>query len=387
MAALMGNYSRIPLAIESAEGAYVTDEMGKQYLDFTSGIAVCNLGHRHPAVELAVTEQLKKVWHMSNLFENRLQETVAEAIVQHLEEGQVFFCNSGAEANEAAIKLARKKTGKTTIFTFQHSFHGRTVAAMTATAQAKIHDGFGPLPTGFTYLPYNDSAALKAAIEKDEDVAAVMLELIQGEGGVHVAEQSFIDEVIAICQAHNILVIVDEVQTGFGRTGQLFASQNYSFVPDIMTLAKGIANGIPAGALYAKTAVAQAFTPGSHGSTFGGNYLAMAASEAVINTITAEGFLAQVDATSINLVSELQLLTEKFPFFKTVRGQGLLIGIECDSAVADFITACRKEGLLVLSAGTNVLRLLPPLTITTVELNKAIAILTKVLKNKDTIEG
>lgn len=258
---------------------------------------------------------------------------------------------------------------------------------MTATAQAKIHDGFGPLPTGFTYLPYNDSAALKTAIEKDEDVAAVMLELIQGEGGVHVAEQSFIDEVIAICQAHNILVIVDEVQTGFGRTGQLFASQNYSFVPDIMTLAKGIANGIPAGALYAKTAVAQAFTPGSHGSTFGGNYLAMAASEAVINTMTAEGFLAQVDATSINLVSELQLLTEKFPFFKTVRGQGLLIGIECDSAVADFITACRKEGLLVLSAGTNVLRLLPPLTITTVELNKAIAILTKVLKNKDTIEG
>lgn len=312
---------------------------------------------------------------------------MAEAIVQHLEEGQVFFCNSGAEANEAAIKLARKKTGKTTIFTFQHSFHGRTVAAMTATAQAKIHDGFGPLPTGFTYLPYNDSAALKAAIEKDEDVAAVMLELIQGEGGVHVAEQSFIDEVIATCQAHNILVIVDEVQTGFGRTGQLFASQKYSFVPDIMTLAKGIANGIPAGALYAKTAVAQAFTPGSHGSTFGGNYLAMAASEAVINTMTAEGFLAQVDATSINLVSELQLLTEKFPFFKTVRGQGLLIGIECDSAVADFITACRKEGLLVLSAGTNVLRLLPPLTITTVELNKAIAILTKVLKNKDTIEG
>lgn len=322
MAALMGNYSRIPLAIESAEGAYVTDEMGKQYLDFTSGIAVCNLGHRHPAVELAVTEQLKKVWHMSNLFENRLQETVAEAIVQHLEEGQVFFCNSGAEANEAAIKLARKKTGKTTIFTFQHSFHGRTVAAMTATAQAKIHDGFGPLPTGFTYLPYNDSAALKAAIEKDEDVAAVMLELIQGEGGVHVAEQSFIDEVIATCQAHNILVIVDEVQTGFGRTGQLFASQKYSFVPDIMTLAKGIANGIPAGALYAKTAVAQAFTPGSHGSTFGGNYLAMAASEAVINTMTAEGFLAQVDATSINLVSELQLLTEKFPFLKLFEDKG-----------------------------------------------------------------
>lgn len=387
MAALMENYSRIPLAIESAEGAYVTDETGKQYLDFTSGIAVCNLGHRHPAVELAVTEQLKKVWHMSNLFENRLQETVAEEIVQHLEEGQVFFCNSGAEANEAAIKLARKKTGKTTIFTFQHSFHGRTVAAMTATAQAKIHDGFGPLLKGFTYLPYNDSDALKAAIEKDEDVAAVMLELIQGEGGVHVAEQTFIDEVIAVCQAHNILVIVDEVQTGFGRTGQLFASQNYSIVPDIMTLAKGIANGIPAGALYAKTTVAQAFTPGSHGSTFGGNYLAMAASQAVLTTMTAEGFLAQVETTSTRLVSELQLLTEKSPFFKTVRGQGLLIGIECDSAVADFITACRKEGLLVLSAGTNVLRLLPPLTITTVELNKAIAILIKVLKNKDTIEG
>lgn len=381
MTHLMNNYGRLPLAITAAAGSYVTDEEARHYLDFTSGIAVCNLGHRPTAVEEAVQAQLQQVWHTSNLFENRLQEKVAASLVAGIgAPGKVFFCNSGTEANEAAIKLARKHTGKETIVSFEHSFHGRTYGAMAATGQAKIHNGFGRLLAGFDYLPFNDSAALIEKLTTDDAIAAVMLELVQGEGGVYPAESTFIDRLVQLCTAKNILIIVDEVQTGFGRTGELFAAQQYRFVPDIMTLAKGLANGIPAGAVFAKLAVASAFIPGTHGSTFGGNYLAMAAAAAVLTKLTTTGFMAEVRQKSAYFMAQLIEIANDSPLIIAVRGRGFLIGLECNQVVAPLIEACRAAGLLLLSAGETVIRLLPPITASYRELDEALALLTVVFE-------
>lgn len=366
-------YSRWDMSVESAEGAMVTGTNGKAYLDFTSGIGVCNLGHRHPEVERALEEQIKKVWHVSNLFAIEGQEQVAAKLTAHSSGDFVFFCNSGAEANEAAIKLARKHTGKSKIITFDQSFHGRTFATMSATGQSKIHDGFGPLLQQFVYVPYNDMASLEAVI--DDDTAAIMLEVVQGEGGIHVGNAEFLQEVEKLCHNHGALFIIDEVQTGIGRTGKAFAYEHFHLSPDIITSAKGLGNGFPVGAMIGKAKFKETFGPGSHGSTFGGNPLAMSAANAVLEQVLDETFLTGVAEKAEYLLQCLEGALKDEGWVKEIRGIGMMIGIESEHPVSEFLKPLRDNGLLALVAGANVLRLLPPLTVTKREIDDAVRII------------
>ncbi|MBS4207403.1 acetylornithine transaminase [Bacillus sp. FJAT-50079] len=377
MSHLFNNYGRWDVEIVSGNGAKLYDQTGKEYIDFTSGIGVCNLGHCNEAVVAAVETQMKKLWHVSNLFQSSLQEEVAEKLVQSSAGAKVFFCNSGAEANEAAIKLARKFTGKYKIITFHQSFHGRTIATMAATGQDKVKTGFGPMPETFVHLPFNDIEALKQEI--DDQTAAVMLEVIQGEGGVHPAGSEFLSAVEKLCKENDALLIIDEVQTGIGRTGKPFGYQHYSITPDIITSAKGLGNGIPTGAMISNEKVAAAFTPGSHGSTFGGNPLAMSAAKATLDIAFDEEFLQSVNAKGDYLAIRLAELFLEFPECKGVRHKGMMIGIEFSSEVNPFVTALRENGLLALTAGANVIRFLPPLTISHEEIDEAIQIINKTL--------
>ena len=374
--ALFPNYKRWELEIVEGKGTKVIDANGTEYLDFVSGIAVCNLGHCHPAVVEAVQAQLQKLWHVSNLFENSLQEEVASLLVANSDGQRVFFCNSGAEANEAAIKLARKYTGKNKILTFHQSFHGRTFATMTATGQEKIHSGFGPLLPTFSYLPFNDAAALEQAM--DHEVAAVMVEAVQGEGGVTPAQTEFLQAAEKLCKQYGALLIIDEVQTGIGRTGKAFAYQHYGISPDIITVAKGLGNGIPVGALIGKEELADTFSAGTHGTTFGGNMIAMSAAKAVLENVMQPEFLESVTEKEAYFMELLQDVTS-LPVVKEVRGKGLMIGIECNTEAAPFVTELQKKGLLVLVAGPNVVRLLPPLTVTKEELETAASAIKEVL--------
>ncbi|WP_342043969.1 acetylornithine transaminase [Bacillus sp. OTU530] len=374
--ALFPNYKRWELEIVEGKGTKVIDANGTEYLDFVSGIAVCNLGHCHPAVVEAVQAQLQKLWHVSNLFENSLQEEVASLLVANSDGQRVFFCNSGAEANEAAIKLARKHTGKSRILTFHQSFHGRTFATMTATGQEKIHSGFGPLLPTFSYLPFNDAAALEQAM--DHEVAAVMVEAVQGEGGVTPAQIEFLQAAEKLCKQYGALLIIDEVQTGIGRTGKAFAYQHYGISPDIITVAKGLGNGIPVGALIGKGELADTFSAGTHGTTFGGNMIAMSAAKAVLENVMQPEFLESVTEKEAYFMELLQDVTS-LPVVKEVRGKGLMIGIECNTEAAPFVTELQKKGLLVLVAGPNVVRLLPPLTVTKEELETAASAIKEVL--------
>jgi acetylornithine aminotransferase len=374
--ALFPNYKRWELEIVEGKGTKVIDANGTEYLDFVSGIAVCNLGHCHPAVVEAVQAQVQKLWHVSNLFENSLQEEVASLLVANSDGQRVFFCNSGAEANEAAIKLARKHTGKSRILTFHQSFHGRTFATMTATGQEKIHSGFGPLLPTFSYLPFNDAAALEQAM--DHEVAAVMVEAVQGEGGVTPAQTEFLQAAEKLCKQYGALLIIDEVQTGIGRTGKAFAYQHYGISPDIITVAKGLGNGIPVGALIGKEELADTFSAGTHGTTFGGNMIAMSAAKAVLENVMQPEFLEGVTEKEAYFMELLQDVTS-LPVVKEVRGKGLMIGIECNTEAAPFVTELQKKGLLVLVAGPNVVRLLPPLTVTKEELETAASAIKEVL--------
>lgn len=378
MSHLFPNYNKLPFEIVEGQGAYVKDQQGKEYLDLTSGIGVVNLGYGHPEVQQALLAQAEKLWHMPNLYESQLQETVAAQLVQQIpntSEYAVYFCNSGAEANEAALKLARKATGRSQIISFQQSFHGRTFGAMSATGQAAIQDGFGPLVPGFTYLTYNDEAALAQALSAD--TAAVILELIQGEGGVIPAEKEWVQAVAAHCKENGTLLIIDEIQTGMGRTGTFYAFEQYDIQPDMFTLAKGLGNGIPVGALVGKAALKSAFGPGSHGSTFGGNKLAMAAAAVVCQQIAAPSLQGNVQARSAQLLAGLKDL----PTVQAVRGSGLMIGLVLKDAdtLQQVMQQLREAHVLALKAGTQVLRLLPPLTITEEETAAGIAILRSIL--------
>lgn len=373
MSALFPTYARWEVTPVEGKGALLIDENGKRYLDFVAGIAVCNLGHCHPKVTEAVEKQLKKLWHVSNLFQIEGQEKVAKLLTEHSVGDYVFFCNSGAEANEAAIKLARKATGKHHIVTLKQSFHGRTFATMTATGQEKVHSGFGPLLQGFTYVELNDVAALETAV--DDETAAIMVEVIQGEGGVRFMDDAFAQAIKAQCEQHGCLLIVDEIQTGIGRTGTAFAYEQYGLSPDIITVAKGLGNGFPVGAIIGKKALKDAFSPGSHGSTFGGNLLAMAAAEAVLKEVFNQDFLNDVKAKGEAFLKTLQKHLQRVSIVEEVRGRGLMIGIECKIEVAPIVTACREAGLLVLQAGPRVVRILPPLTVTEEQLEKGATIL------------
>ncbi|TDB53240.1 MULTISPECIES: acetylornithine transaminase [Bacillaceae] len=378
MSSLFPTYQRLDIHVKEANGTYLTDENNQTYLDFISGIAVCNVGHRHPEVQKAVEEQLNKVWHVSNLFHQSIQEEVANLLVANSSGDAVFFCNSGAEANEAAIKLARKHTKKHKIITFTKSFHGRTFATMTATGQAKIHEGFGPLVNEFVYLPYNDVESLEA--EMDDTVAAIMTEVVQGEGGVVPGTESFLTTIQKLCQEYGALFIVDEVQTGIGRTGKPFAYQHFNLSPDIITAAKGLGSGMPIGAMIGKGLLKESFGPGTHGTTFGGNPIALASAKATLQIIFNQQFLEEVNAKSATFKKQLTDMLESYSIVKEVRAKGFMIGIECGKYQAQLITAMREKGLLVLGAGPHVIRLLPPLTVSSEELSEALTVIEQVFQ-------
>lgn len=384
MSALLPVYKKWDITPIKADGSWIEAEGGKKYLDFTSGIGVVNLGHKNDEVKKSVEAQMELFWHTSNLFQLPIQEEVALKLNELTGLDGVFFCNSGAEANEAALKLARRATGKTKIITFQQSFHGRTFGAMAATGQSSIHDGFGPLLEGFVYVPFNDIDAVHKAI--DEDVAAIMVEIIQGEGGIILIDEDFLKSINQLCNENNILLIIDEVQTGNGRTGYPYAYLKYKGIkPDIMTTAKGLANGLPIGAMVAKKELKESFGKGVHGSTFGGNPVSLAASKVVLNQISNPQFLAEIRDKAEWFISELKIAAEDIPVIKEIRGEGLMIGIELKEEAAPYIKQIIEHQLFVLPAGSHVIRLLPPLTVSRDELLLALAILKEVCKTNLTM--
>lgn len=368
MSALLPTYQRTDVELVKGQGSIVEDATGKTYLDFIMGIAVCNTGHRHPYVQQRLEEQLNRIWHTSNLFQIAAQERVAERLTEDSHLSHAFFCNSGAEANEAAYKLVRKWTGKTEVVTFKQSFHGRTFAMMGATGQEKIKAGYGEMVNGFKHLPFNEMESLSAITDQ---TAAVWLEIIQGEGGVVVADDAWLEALMKKAQQYDVKIIVDEVQTGIGRTGSRFAFEQTPLVPDIITLAKGLGSGLAVGALLATEEAAEVFTPGSHGSTFGGNPLAMTAAEATLDLLLSDTVMADIQEKGEYLHQQLE---KKLPksIVSSIRGRGLMIGIECTMPVAPLIDALRENGLLVVSAGPHVIRLLPSLFVTEQELTQAI---------------
>ncbi len=380
----MENYSRFNISFERGEGVFLYDESGKKYIDMLAGIAVNTLGYAHPELSEVICNQAKKLIHVSNLFRIKPQEEVAEILVKNtFNDGKVFFCNSGAESNETAIKLARKYfydrgyPQKYEILTFTGGFHGRTLGSLTATAQPKYHEGFKPLLQGIRYAEFNNVESLLENIT--ENTAAIMFELIQGEGGVNPIDKNFLKKIVEISKEKDILIIVDEVQTGVGRTGKLYAYQHFNFVPDIITSAKGLAGGVPVGAVIARSEIAKAFTPGSHGSTFGGNYLAMVAAKVVLKNVLKEGFLKEVEEKGKYLQDKLKKIG------LNPRGIGLMIGCPLPDNIdaKKVVERCLDNGLILGMAGKNTLRFVPPLIINYNEIDEAINILENVLKMED----
>lgn len=380
---IMSTYKRFPIVPTRGLGVHLWDRDGKQYLDLVGGIAVCALGHSHPRVVDAVKRQVELLTHTSNLYHIENQILLARLLVENSCLDKAFFCNSGAEANEAAIKLARKYAsekpgGRYEIITMQDSFHGRTLATVTATGQAKFHAGYAPLPEGFRYVPYDDLAAVEAAVT--DRTLGVMVEPIQGEGGVVIPAPGYLQGIRRICDERGLLMIVDEVQTGMGRTGTLFACEEEEVVPDMITLAKALGNGIPIGVLLASERVAAAFVPGSHGSTFGGNPLATAAGIAVLETLFDEGLLDHCRQVGAYFLERLDDLKKRTSRIKEARGRGLIIALELTVPGADVVLACMKKGLLINCTGGSVLRFVPPLILTKTDVDKAVGILAEVLE-------
>lgn len=392
---VMPTYGRFPIAIDKGEGCRLWDTQGKEYLDFVAGIATCTLGHAHPALIKAVTEQINKLHHVSNLYYIPEQGQLAEWLVNHSCMDKVFFCNSGAEANEAAIKLVRKyahthldKVDNPIIITAKASFHGRTLATVTATGQEKYQQGFGPLLPGFTYVPYNDITAIENAItDLDEGtlsrVVGIMIEPLQGEGGVRPGELEYFLRLRKICDENNILLVFDEVQVGIGRSGKFWGYEKLGIEPDILTSAKGLAGGIPIGAMLCKDSCA-VFEPGNHASTFGGNPFACAAALAVLQTLEEENILQNVQQRGEQLRVRLRAIAHKYPhLFSEVRGWGLINGIELRSDIEltsiQLVKAAMEQGLLLAPAGPKVLRFVPPLIVSEQEVNQAVSILEAVI--------
>lgn len=368
-AALMNTYQRLPISFTHGQGAMLYDNNGQAYLDAISGVAVNTLGHAHPVVTQAIHEQAKRVIHTSNLYAIDKQQQLAEALTRLSDMDNVFFCNSGAEANEAAIKLARlyghqQGIEKPHIVVMDHAFHGRTIATLTASGNRKIQAGFEPLLSGFIRAPYGDIDALKMIADNNPDVVAILLEPIQGEGGVQVLPDGFLPKLRQLCDQQQWLMMLDEIQTGNGRTGRYFAYQHDNITPDVATLAKGLANGVPIGACLAHGAAAQVFHPGHHGSTFGGNPLACAAALAVTHTIEQEQLCDHAHTQGQRLLSGLRQKLDHAPMVRAIRGKGLMVGIELNQPCANLVNQARKHHLLINVTAGNVVRLLPPLIIT-----------------------
>lgn len=375
MSSLLPTYGQRAIEIEHANGSYVTDTEGRCYLDFVMGIAVCGTGHRHPHVQEKVEAQLQKVWHTSNLYTISGQERVANKLLTGPHLTRAFFCNSGTEANEGAFKLIRKWTGKTKIVSFTKSFHGRSFAMLGATGQDKVKEGFGPMVPDFIHASFNSFDALRLV---DDETAAVWLEVIQGEGGVVVAEQAWLKALQNKAVEHGVKIVVDEVQTGIARTGARFAFEQTPLKPDVVTLAKGLGSGFPVGAILTAPGAEAVFNAGSHGSTFGGNPLAMAAAEATLDLLFHEDTLVQVERMGAYLQSGLEQFVDGTTFTE-VRGRGLMLGLVSSGTVTALVDHLRQAGLLVVSAGPNVIRFLPSLFVSETEIDEALAIIGKVL--------
>jgi acetylornithine/N-succinyldiaminopimelate aminotransferase len=373
------NYGRTPICLVRGDGLRVWDSEGREYLDFTSGLAVTALGHCHPRVTGAIQEAAATLLHVSNIFHTAPQIHLARLLCEHSFADRVFFGNSGAEANEAAIKLARKyakerfASDRFEIIATRNSFHGRTLATVTATGQEKYQHGFEPLVPGFKHVPYNDLRAMERAI--DSRTAAILVEPIQGEGGVYVPDDDYLPALRKLCDQAGALLILDEIQTGMGRTGRLWAYEHASVEPDIMTVAKALANGVPIGAMLAKEDVASALTPGTHGSTFGGTPFVSSVALVTLTTLIEEKIPERAARQGRHLMQGLGRLRDRFPALRELRGRGLLIGIEMDRAVAPVVDACREAGLLVLTAGDRVLRLAPALIVSEADSDRALEIL------------
>ncbi|ATI11669.1 MULTISPECIES: aspartate aminotransferase family protein [Acetobacter] len=380
ISALMPTYKRADLAFERGEGSWLQTSDGRRFLDFAAGIATCSIGHAHPKMVEAISTQAAKVMHVSNLFQIPQAEKLARRLVEHSFADSVFFCNSGAEANEGMVKMARRAQmmaghpERTDIICMDGAFHGRTLAMLSATGNPKYLEGFGEPVKGFLHVPFNDIEAVKAAITPN--TAAVMLEPIQGESGIKVASPEYLQALRALCDETGVLLVLDEVQCGVGRTGRLFAHEWAGIKPDIISTAKGLGGGFPIGAILTTETIAKAMTPGTHGTTFGGNPLACAAGNAVLDVILAPGFLDQVCARAALLDELLDSLVADAPdIFAQRRGLGLLIGLRCVPAVGDVQGAAQDAGLLCVTAGDNVLRLVPPLTVSEEECRQAVALL------------
>ena len=379
----MKNYTRNPVTFIRGEGCRLYDDTGKEYLDFLGGIAVAVLGHAHPAVTQAITAQAGRLLHVSNLFHTQSQALLGERLSKATTGGKIFFCNSGTEANEAAIKLVRKWSrlrkpeGSYTIAVLDGSFHGRTYGGLSATGQTKFHEGFGPMLPGFVIVPFGDLDALKKTIEAG--ACAFLVEPIQGESGVRMLPDGFLEKAGMLCRETGTLLVTDEIQTGMGRTGTFLASERYGVMPDIVTLAKGLANGMPLGALVAREEIAEAFGPGSHGSTFGGNPVCCAASLAVLDEILSSGFLGLVERKGRRFMEGLKGIAASRSDVLEVRGAGLMIGMEMKVETRPIAAKCLEAGLIVNSAGNNVLRFLPPLIVTDEEIDRGLSILAKAM--------
>ncbi|MDE2284237.1 MAG: aspartate aminotransferase family protein [Hyphomicrobiales bacterium] len=375
---LLPTYARVNLAFERGEGAWLIAANGDRYLDFTSGVAVNALGHAHPHLVAAITAQAQKLWHVSNLYQIPEAEQVAQRLCEASFADVVFFCNSGAEAMECAIKTARKYHSanghpeRYRIVTFEGAFHGRTLATLAAGGQKKYLDGFGPVVEGFDQVPFGDLDATKRAVS--DETGAILIEPIMGEGGVRVVEPSFLRALRELCDQRGLLLLFDEVQTGMGRTGELFAYQRFGVEPDIMALAKALGGGFPVGACLATSEAAKGMTAGTHGSTFGGNPLAMSAANAVLDVMLAPGFLDRVRRTALLFKQRLAEIKDRHPsVIAEVRGEGLLIGLRALVPAGELVDAMRAEKLIAVSAGDNVVRLLPPLIVSEQEVAEGIA--------------
>jgi predicted acetylornithine/succinylornithine family transaminase len=381
----MNTYARQPVRIVRGRGCQLWDDTGKQYLDFVSGIAVCNLGHAHPEVSSALKEQADRLFHCSNLYEIPQQEAVAKLISGQAFPAEVFFCNSGAEANEGAIKLVRRYANLNgirgpVIITAQNSFHGRTLATLAATAQDKYRAGFDPIPEGFRAVPFGDIEALAAAVT--HEVGGIMLEPVQGEGGINIPPEGYFGKVRDLCSREGILLVLDEVQTGMARTGRFFGHQHEGITPDIMTLAKALGNGFPVGAVVARPEITRVLGPGSHASTFGGNPLAMAASLATLTVMLRDDIAAQARERGDYLMQRLEGLRKVHPALKDVRGRGLMVGAEFDADISFLPADGIRKGIMLNVIQNRILRFAPPLVISTQEIDRGLEIISGMLKEK-----
>lgn len=381
---IFNTYARYPITLVRGEGVHLWDTDGKKYLDFLGGIACTPLGHCHPVVTQAIIHQAQTLVHASNLYYTEPAAQLAQWLVEHGGLDKLFFCNSGAEANEAAIKFARKyqwhhKNNKNVILSAAHSFHGRTLGALSATAKPSIQIGFGPLPAGFKHLNWQDIDAFCSAI--DDTVAAVILEPIQGESGVYPAKLELLQAVRAKCDETGALLIFDEIQCGVGRTGHLFAYEYYSVKPDMITLAKGLANGLPIGAVCATQVIANTLNPGDHGTTFGANPISCQAALATLHTLLNENYLNHVQKMSRYLLSQLKQLQQKYPqYIREIRGTGLMIGIELSIEAPKILTYCQQQGVLFNTIGQHIIRLLPPYIISEADIDSLISTLSKAVR-------